>query len=127
MGSTVLVTEPDARLIRFNSACEEVSGYGQDELFGKALLDLPLVSDDLEGWETTLRELEPGRYAGPPGAASRGSSSGHSVVFRAPRAKQPTSSHRGSTSPRASRLVRPSKKASDDTGSWWRICTKDCG
>ncbi len=61
-GALVLVTEADGRVVAFNHACQMISGYTLDDVAGKVLWDLPLVTkDDIEQVKSIHRRLIAGR------------------------------------------------------------------
>ncbi|MBI5015139.1 MAG: PAS domain S-box protein [Deltaproteobacteria bacterium] len=58
-GALVLVTDPEGRVVRFNRACEAVTGYTFDEVCGKPVWELLLPSEDRESFRRELERLSP--------------------------------------------------------------------
>ncbi len=59
--SLVIVLDKDARIIRFNRACEEVSGFAFEEVYGKQFWELLIPPEEREGVEVTFKELAAGK------------------------------------------------------------------
>jgi PAS domain S-box-containing protein len=57
VGSLVVVLDPQGRIVRFNRACEQVSGYSFAEVEGKYLWDLCTVSGEAERFRIVLDHL----------------------------------------------------------------------
>ena len=62
-GALVCVFNPEGGMVRFNRACEELSGYSFEEIQGLPSLDFLLPEDEVEGVHNALTSLRPG---GPP-------------------------------------------------------------
>ncbi len=57
----VVVLDPDARIVRFNPACERASGYRAEEAAGKSFWDLGLLEPaELDGVHTVFERLRAG-------------------------------------------------------------------
>ena len=56
-GAPVLVSDPDSRVIRFNPACGDASGFRVDDLRGVRLLDHSLVACDVARWRETYEQV----------------------------------------------------------------------
>jgi PAS domain S-box-containing protein len=56
VGALVVVLDPEGRIIRFNRACEEMTGYLFAEVHGKLIWDLFMVPEDAERFEASFRE-----------------------------------------------------------------------
>lgn len=57
VGALVVVLDPEGRVIRFNRACEQTSGYSLAEVSGKKLWDLFMVPEEVERFKTEFQEL----------------------------------------------------------------------
>ncbi|MGA8271061.1 MAG: PAS domain S-box protein [Candidatus Sulfotelmatobacter sp.] len=69
VGALVAVLDPEGCIIRFNRACEQMTGYSFAEVQGKFIWDLFLVPEDAEQFKTSFqdtradhRPLEPREY-----------------------------------------------------------------
>jgi len=66
VGALVMVLDPEGRVIRFNRACEQMTGYSFAEVQGKYIWDLLLVPDEIERFkalfEKTRVEQRPQEY-----------------------------------------------------------------
>jgi diguanylate cyclase (GGDEF)-like protein/PAS domain S-box-containing protein len=59
-GSLVCVFDPDGRFLRFNRACERVSGYTFEEIRGRPFYDFLIPKEEVEGVRAALRGLRAG-------------------------------------------------------------------
>lgn len=59
--SLVVVLDPDGRIVRFNHACERVSGYTAGETIGKYLWDFLLIPEEVEGVRAEFQKLRSGQ------------------------------------------------------------------
>ena len=59
-GSLVCVFDPDGRFLRFNRACERVSGYTFEEIRGRPFYDFLIPKDEVESVRAALRRLRAG-------------------------------------------------------------------
>lgn len=57
VGALVVVLDPQGRIVRFNRACEEVSGYSFEEARGKFFWDLCLVPEEAERFKIAVERL----------------------------------------------------------------------
>ncbi len=57
----ILVLDFQGRIVRFNRACEELTGYAFAEVRDKYVWDLFLLSEELEGVQAVFRELQGGK------------------------------------------------------------------
>jgi PAS domain S-box-containing protein len=57
----VVVLDPQARIIRFNRACEITTGYTMDEVKGKQLWDVFLTSEEVDLVQATFEQLHAGQ------------------------------------------------------------------
>jgi len=56
VGAMVVVLDLEGRIIRFNRACEQMTGYSFAEVEGKCIWDLLPVSEDAERFKTSFQE-----------------------------------------------------------------------
>jgi PAS domain S-box-containing protein len=59
-GSLVVILDREGRIVRFNRACEQITGYTIDEVRGKALWDLFLVSDEVKAGKASFERVRAG-------------------------------------------------------------------
>ncbi|MFY9949607.1 MAG: PAS domain S-box protein [Candidatus Sulfotelmatobacter sp.] len=57
VGSLVVVLDPQNRIVRFNRACEQVTGYSFSEVEGKYLWDLCVVPEEAERFKAIVDQL----------------------------------------------------------------------
>ena len=57
VGSLVVVLNPQGRIVRFNRACEQVTGYSFAEVQGKYLWDLCVVPEEAERFKVIVEQL----------------------------------------------------------------------
>ena len=57
VGSLVVVLDPQGRIVRFNRACEQVTGYSFAEVEGKHLWDLCVVPEEAERFKVIVEQL----------------------------------------------------------------------
>jgi PAS domain S-box-containing protein len=57
VGALVVVLDPEGRVIRFNRACEQTSGYSLAEVSGKKIWDLFMVPEEVDRFKTDFQEL----------------------------------------------------------------------
>ena len=57
VGSLVVVLDPQGRIVRFNRACEQVTGYSFAEVEGKHLWDLCTVPEEAERFKVIVEQL----------------------------------------------------------------------
>ena len=57
VGALVVVLDREGRIIRFNRACEELTGYGSDEAQGQPIWDLFLAGDDVAQFKTLFQQI----------------------------------------------------------------------
>ena len=62
VGALVCVLDKEGRIVLFNRACEEISGYSFDEVKGKYVWDLFLVEEDIEPVTQVIRNLQAGHF-----------------------------------------------------------------
>lgn len=61
-GALVLVLDPQGRIVRFNRACEKLTGYTFDEVEGKPFWDLFLIPEEVEPVKAVFEQLEAGQF-----------------------------------------------------------------
>jgi two-component system sensor histidine kinase/response regulator len=57
LSALVVVLDPEGRIVRFNHACEEMTGYSADEAIGKLLWDLLLLPEEVEPVKVVFKSL----------------------------------------------------------------------
>lgn len=58
----VVVLDRDGRIVRFNRACEEATGYTSSEVLGRVWWDLVVSPEEVEGVRTTFSQLTEGQF-----------------------------------------------------------------
>jgi diguanylate cyclase (GGDEF)-like protein/PAS domain S-box-containing protein len=61
-GSLVIVLDPAGTVVRFNRACEQLTGYRADEIVGAPIWDLLIPPDELAGVQATFADLRAGLF-----------------------------------------------------------------
>ena len=64
-GSLICVFDAEGRFLRFNRACELVSGYSFDEIRGRPIYDFLIPKDEVEAVRAAIARIRPGQ---PPAA-----------------------------------------------------------
>ena len=62
VGALVCVLDKEGRIVMFNRACEETTGYHFDEMKGKYVWDLLLVEEDIEPVTQVIKNLQAGHF-----------------------------------------------------------------
>jgi PAS domain S-box-containing protein len=62
VGSLVVVLDREARIVRFNRACEQLTGYSFDEVKGRSALDLFLAPDEAEATKGVFDNMCAGHF-----------------------------------------------------------------
>lgn len=57
----MVVLDSQGRVVRFNRACEELTGYAFGEVKGRHPWDLFVAAEDVEAARSAFEELRPGR------------------------------------------------------------------
>ena len=57
VGALVVVLDPQGRIVRFNRACEEVSGYSFENVRGKHFWDLCVLPEEAERFKIIVEQL----------------------------------------------------------------------
>jgi PAS domain S-box-containing protein len=61
-GALVIVLDAEGRIVRFNHACERVTGYASDEVRGRYLWDLLVAPKDLAAVRAVFGQLRAGQF-----------------------------------------------------------------
>jgi len=61
VAALVVVLDPRGRIVRFNRACEQTTGYSFAEVRGKYIWELFLVPEEIEGFKALLERSRSGR------------------------------------------------------------------
>jgi PAS domain S-box-containing protein len=61
-GALVVVMDREGRIVSFNRACEELTGYQSKDVLGKALWDMFLAPDESEAVKNVFSELTAGLF-----------------------------------------------------------------
>ena len=56
VGALVVVLDPEGRIVRFNRACEQMTGYFFPEVRGKVVWDLFLIPEEIERFKESLQQ-----------------------------------------------------------------------
>lgn len=64
-GSLVCVFDPEGRFLRFNRACELLSGYTFEEIRGRPFYEFLIPPDEIEGVRASLAQLRAGEPPAP--------------------------------------------------------------
>jgi PAS domain S-box-containing protein len=57
VGALVVVLDPEGRIIRFNRACEQTSGYSLAEVAGQKIWDLFVVPEEVDRFKSVFQQL----------------------------------------------------------------------
>ena len=57
VGALVVVLDPEGKIIRFNRACEQTSGYSFAEVAGQKIWDLFMVPEEVERFKSDFQQL----------------------------------------------------------------------
>jgi PAS domain S-box-containing protein len=57
VGALVVVLDPEGRIIRFNRACEQTSGYFLAEVAGRKIWDLFIVPEEVDRFKSVFQQL----------------------------------------------------------------------
>ena len=57
VGALVVVLDPEGRIIRFNRACEQTSGYSFAEVSGQKIWDLFMVPEEVDRFKSDFQQL----------------------------------------------------------------------
>jgi PAS domain S-box-containing protein len=61
-GALVVVLDTEGKIVRFNRACEEVTGYTFEEVKGKISWDIFIIPEEIEQVKALFRQLKTGEY-----------------------------------------------------------------
>lgn len=59
-GALVVVLDREGRILRFNRACEQVTSYSSEEVMGRHVWDLFIISDEVAGVKAVFERLRGG-------------------------------------------------------------------
>jgi PAS domain S-box-containing protein len=59
-GALVVVLDREGKILRFNRACEQITGYSSEEVTGKSIWDMLLLTDELESVKGVFGRLTGG-------------------------------------------------------------------
>ncbi len=62
VGALVVVLDREGRIVRFNHACQELTGYTLDEVKGKTVWDLLLPPEEMEPTRAVFADLRAGHF-----------------------------------------------------------------
>src|SRR5690242_20559097 len=62
VASLVVVLDAEGRILRFNRACEQTTGYSSDEVLGKSVFDLLVPAEEVAAVRDTLARLRSGDF-----------------------------------------------------------------
>ena len=62
IGALVVVLDREGRIVRFNRACEQLTGYTSQEVKGRRIWDLLLVSEEVAPVMAVFKELRSGHF-----------------------------------------------------------------
>jgi len=61
-GALVLVLDTQGRVVRFNGACERLSGYSSAEVVGREIWDVVIPPTEVDGVRETVADLQAGAF-----------------------------------------------------------------
>src|SRR5258708_34666978 len=61
VGALVIVIDQDGRIVRFNRACERMTGYSFSEVRNRAVWDLLNLADEDERFKKFIEEMQSGQ------------------------------------------------------------------
>ncbi|TKB67623.1 MAG: PAS domain S-box protein [Nitrospira sp.] len=59
-GALVVVLDREGRILRFNRACEQTTGYSSEEVMGRYVWDLFVIPDEVDGVKSVFKRLRSG-------------------------------------------------------------------
>lgn len=62
VGILIVVADPQGRIMLFNRACEQLTGWGSDEVRGKYLWDLLLIPEESPAVKVLFQDLAAGKF-----------------------------------------------------------------
>src|ERR1700726_3975346 len=60
VGALIVVLDPEGRIVRFNRACEQTTGYSFAEVHGKYIWELFLAAEEIEEFKALLQQSRSG-------------------------------------------------------------------
>jgi PAS domain S-box-containing protein len=64
VGALVVVLAPNGRIVRFNRACEQTTGYSFEEVRGKYVWDLFLIAEEIDTFKAIFAQSNSGQPSG---------------------------------------------------------------
>jgi PAS domain S-box-containing protein len=61
-GALVIVLDGDGRIVRFNRACERISGYSLEDVEGRVFWDFLLIPEEIEAVKEVFNDLRAGHF-----------------------------------------------------------------
>ncbi len=61
-GSLVIVLDPTGNVVRFNAACEQLSGYRSEDVVGRPMRALLIAADERDGVDAAFADLRAGQF-----------------------------------------------------------------
>ena len=61
VGALIVVLDPDGRIVRFNRACEQTTGFSLAEVRGKYVWDLFLMPEEVDNFKSIVEQPKSGR------------------------------------------------------------------
>ena len=62
VGALVCVLDAEGKIVLFNRACEEITGYTYAEVIGKYVWDLFIIEEEIEGVKKVIEDLQSGHF-----------------------------------------------------------------
>lgn len=62
VGALVVVLDTDGRIVRFNRACEAITGFAFEEIRGKRMEEIFIVPEELEAVRSSIERIKAGNY-----------------------------------------------------------------
>jgi PAS domain S-box-containing protein len=62
VNALIAVLDDQGRFVRFNRACEQITGYSLEEVKGKYIWDLFLIPKEVEAVQAMIQELQAGQF-----------------------------------------------------------------
>jgi diguanylate cyclase (GGDEF)-like protein/PAS domain S-box-containing protein len=62
VGALVVVLDPKGRVVRFNAACERLSGYRQEDVVGRPIWDVVIPPGEVEDVQAVAADLRAGAF-----------------------------------------------------------------
>ena len=62
VGSLILVLDREARIVRFNHACEQTTGYTSNEVLGRIFWEFLVIPEERESVQAVFQQLRTGQF-----------------------------------------------------------------